>query len=132
MAEGIAAGLGAESVTAEHVLLAAIWDPVFYNEHLEPPGPSREQLRNALAHHGFSLPQAELPPPNPRRDGRRFCLPKNEMERAVRTAAILPKGASFGCNHKPGTDEAFIMVDEGLDAEHYVRLALSRHQATPD
>jgi hypothetical protein len=127
MAEGIAAALGAETITAEHVLLAAIWDPSFYRGDLMAESPSREQLRLALAAHGFALPQAQLPPRNPRRLGPPFFLPKAEMERAVRQLRhVLPEGASFGCNHTPGTNEAYIRVDEGLDAERYVLLALAR------
>jgi hypothetical protein len=129
MAEGIAAGLGARTVTAEHVLLAAIWDPSFYSERREPSGPTREQLRDALARRGFALPHAELPSPNPRRFGPPFFLPADQMYVAVgELRHVLPKGASFGCNTKPDTGEAFVIVDEGLDAKHYVRLALARHQ----
>ena len=66
-AEGLAAGLGADAVTAEHVLLALIWRPE-RDWPLALAGTTREAVDERLQARGVRLP-IELPPSQERPAG---------------------------------------------------------------
>ena len=73
-AEGVAAGLAATTVSAEHLLLALLWDR---DRHLaflfEEIGTGREALLEEMRHQGIETPDGELPsvrvPPDEPPDG---------------------------------------------------------------
>ena len=126
MAEGIAAGRGDATVTADHVLMAFIWDPGHSGWQLSSLGSSREQIRDRLAEHGIVFEQPELPQADPRRWGQRVELSLEELGIVMHELhQVLPQGASFVWNRNQ--DSGFVAVSEGLDPEHYVRVALDRH-----
>jgi hypothetical protein len=98
-AEGIAAALGSAEVSAEHVLLAYLWDPTSDGQ-LAQLGTSREAVRSHLAELGTSLPQAALPAPDPRRWGSRTDVPVDELWILLgELPYVMPTGVQFIFNH---------------------------------
>jgi Clp amino terminal domain, pathogenicity island component len=129
LAEGIAAGLGASEVSAEHVLLAYLWAPEHSASVLEHLGTTREEVRAALAARGVDGPQGTLPASDPRRYGPCVDVPLDDLWILLRQLDfVLPLGASFAWNHD-GT-KGRVSVTEGLDADLYVQRALERHRSS--
>jgi ClpA/ClpB-like protein len=127
MAEGIATGLGAGEVRAEHVLLAYLWAPSHSAWELEQLGTSREQVRNRLASLGVDLPQRDLPTRDPRRYGPSVDVSLDELWILLRQLSyVLPQDASFAWNHD--WKKGWISVTEGLEAKDWVARALERHR----
>jgi hypothetical protein len=129
MAEGIAAGNGATEVTADHVLLAFLWEPSRSEGVLERFGSSRELVLRSLAELGVDLPQDELPPPDPRRWGPSVDVPLDELMMLVRELPyVLPADAQIRFNHD--RKKGWIAATEGIDLPTYIPRALARHQSS--
>jgi hypothetical protein len=127
MAEGIAAGLGASEVRAEHVLLAYLWEPVHSEWELEHLGTSREDVRRRLATLGVELPQPRLPARDPRTYGPDVDVSLDELWILLRELwYVLPQGASFTWNHD--WKKGWVSVTDGLDATEYIQRALESHR----
>ncbi|MDQ6605018.1 MAG: hypothetical protein M3Z06_00550 [Actinomycetota bacterium] len=127
VAEGMAAGLGAFEVTAEHVLLGYLWNPgsEWQLEHL---GSRRQQrVRTRLADLGVSLPQAELPATDPRRWGPKVDVSLDELWVLLRELPyVLPPDAQLAFNHD--WKKGWISATEGVDLAVYIPLAQERHR----
>lgn len=127
LAEGMAAGLGALEVMTEHVLLAFLWEP---NWSRRLPGDwcsSREQVQARLADLGIRLPQAELPPADPRRWGPKVDVPLEELWILLcELPYVMPAGAQVSFNHNWKT--GWIAATEGVDLAVHVPRALARHR----
>ena len=129
MAEGIAAGSGAAAVTADHVLLAFLWEPRFSQGVFERYGSSRELVRARLAEQGVDLAQEELPPPDPRRWGPSVDVALDELPVLVRELPyVLPPDASIRFNHD--RKKGWIAATEGVELSVYLPRALARHQTS--
>jgi len=125
-AEGIAAGMGAPEVTAEHVLAAFLWDP-HHSSRLERIGASREEVRIRLVELGAEFPPAGLPAPDPRRWGPKVDVRLEELEVLLRELPyVLPGDARMSFNHD--WDTAWIATTEGVDLVACIPRALARHQ----
>ncbi len=123
LAEGMAAGLGAPEVMPEHVLLAFLWDPGWSGRQRF----SRERLSARLAELGIRLPQAELPPVDPRRWGPRVDVPLDELWILLRELPyVMPPGAQLSFNHD--WRKGWIVATEGVDLAVYVPRARARHR----
>jgi hypothetical protein len=99
-AEGIAAGLGSDAVTTEHVLLAFLWPPEleFTFERL---GTSRQAVLDRLAERGVAVPEAPLPPPPAVPQGKHqlVYLPQEQLEAVLRQLPqLLPPESNWGWN----------------------------------
>jgi hypothetical protein len=126
LAEGMAAALGAAEVSPEHVLLAYLWDPSSEGQ-LTQLETSREAIRSGLAELGASLPQAELPSPDPRRWGPRTDVPIDELWVLLgELPYVMPSGAQLIFNHNWKT--GWFRLTEGVDPAVYVPRARARHQ----
>lgn len=129
-AEGIAAGLGHDEVRPEHLLLAFLWKPECSNWPLEELGSSREQVYAALSARGVDVPQSELPAPDPRKYGPQVKVSLEELSILLdRLFDVLPEGASFTWNRN--NEQGWISVTEGLDARHFIQLALHHPGPSP-
>jgi Clp amino terminal domain, pathogenicity island component len=129
MAEGIAAAGGAAEVTADHVLLAFLWEPAFSHGVFERYGSSRELVRARLAELGVDLPQEALPPPDPRRWGPRVDVTLEELPVLIRELPyVLPQGASISFNHD--RKKGWIAATEGVDLPTYIPRAIARHRTS--
>jgi hypothetical protein len=127
VAEGIAAGLGAAAVRAEHVLLAYLWEPNHSAWQLEQVGTSRTQVRKRLTDVGVDLLQHDLPAPDTRRYGRCVDVPLEQLWLLLHELwYVLPQGASFRWNHD--WKKGWISLTEGLEPQEYVERALARHR----
>jgi hypothetical protein len=127
LAEGIAAGLGATELRAEHVLLAFLWEPYFSHWIFDKLGSSRELVRARLAELGVDLPQSEVPPPDPRRWGPTVEVPLDELWILLRELGnVLPERAQFRFNHD--RVKGWIEATEGVDLALYLPRALARHR----
>lgn len=127
LAEGIAAGLGAAEVGADHVLLAFLWEPTFSSRVFERHGSSRELVRARLAELGVDLPQADLPPPDARRWGPSVDVALNELPILVHELPyVMPQGAQLRFNHD--RKKGWIAATEGVDLAVYIPRAISRHR----
>jgi hypothetical protein len=127
LAEGIAAGLGATEVRAEHILLAFLWEPYFSHWVFDKLGSSRELVRARLAELGVDLPQSELPPPDPRRWGPTVQVSLDELWILLRELGyVLPEGAQICFNHDG--EKGRIQAIEGVDLGVYLPRALARHR----
>lgn len=125
-AEGIALGADAAAVTAEHVLVAFLWEPET-ERLLERCGTTREAVRDALAGLGAHVPPALPPSPPPCPDGPRQHVDFREEELPQvlrRLVAELPEGAHWGWNvDREGG--AWVDGVGDFDLEEQVRAALA-------
>jgi hypothetical protein len=126
LAEGIAVGLGAADVRAEHVLLAFLWERDF-SWVFAKLGSSRELVRARLAELGVDLPQPDLPPPDPRRWGPSVEVALDELWILLRELPyVLPGGAQFRFNHD--RKKGWIEATAGVDLAVYMPRAFARHR----
>jgi hypothetical protein len=122
-AEGLAAGLGALSVTVEHVLTAYVWSPWTAAYVEEFFGVTHEAIFEQLRVLGVRLPSAPLPP-RPRPTGARVYVPYGQLMEVVRRlGARLPTGYGPGFNHD-GQSQAWVIADREIDLERHVREVL--------
>jgi hypothetical protein len=127
LAEGIAAGLGATEVGAEHVLLAFLWQPSYSAWQLEKLGTSREDVFRQLTAFGVDVPWRTLPARDPRTYGPKVEVPLDDLWILLRELMyVLPLGASFTWNHD--WKKGWVSLTEGLDATDYIDRALERHR----
>jgi hypothetical protein len=128
-AEGLAAGLGAESVTAEHVLLALVWDAQ-RGWPLVAAGTTREAVYVRLRAGGVRL-AVELPtsrewPPGPEQ---RVYFPEEQLRDVLtKLPALLPPDADWGWN-VDGAYRAWVRTTGEVDLRALVRQALARASA---
>lgn len=124
-AEGMAAGMGARQVTAEHVLLAFLWDrsSSWQLEHL---GSSRQQLRSTLADLGFRLAQDELPPVDPRK-WVPVDVPLEDLGTLLQVLPyVMPSDAQLRFNHD--WKKGWIGATAGVDLAACIPRAMARHR----
>jgi ATP-dependent Clp protease ATP-binding subunit ClpA len=91
-AEGVAVGLGSEQVRPEHILLSLIWHPTsdVAITVMERHGATQSRLLEALAHHGFEVPNAT--PPSRPEWGPMFSISRDQFEsltQELRRAGVL-------------------------------------------
>lgn len=122
-AEGLAAGLGDESVRAEHVLFALLLHP----EREWPftlAGTTREAVYERLQARGVRLP-VELPPSREGRPGpeQLVYFPEEELRDVLaRLPALLPRDADWGWN-VDGAYRAWVRATGAFDLRELVRRA---------
>jgi Cysteine-rich CPCC/Clp amino terminal domain, pathogenicity island component len=120
-AKGLAAGLGSEQVTGEHVLLAVLWEPETGGaDLLETIGAEREDVLARLVELRVDVPRQPLPRRRERRRyGERFYVPLDQLE-AIRAelAAYLP----ISWNVEEG--RGWVSGPEGVDLSDYIPFAL--------
>ena len=81
-AEGLAIGLGARTMTPEHVLLAILWDPALWlNRLLERAGATPARLLEELGRLGVPTPRGL--PPKRRSWGPFVTVSRDEFERVA-------------------------------------------------
>ena len=121
-ADGLATGLGAPEVTAEHVLLALLWEPA--DDVFPGVGTSRDALLAALRAEGVEGADRDYPTTNRRRHGPVVDVPLARlMEVLHELEALLPPGASLAFNHDG--ERAWIAATEGVDLEPLIQVALA-------
>jgi hypothetical protein len=124
-AEGLAAGLGAETVTGDHVLIAYVWSPwtAAYLEHFF--GVTHEAIFEQLQVLGVDLPSVPFPPRS-RPSGTRVYVPFEQLMDVVhRLRDRLPPGNGPGFNHD-GKSRAWVIADRDIDLQEHVRVVLEK------
>ncbi len=122
-AEGIAAGLGAEAVAAEHVLLAIVWDDRDWS--LSAAGTTREAVCERLQDQGVSLP-GKQPAARPRSSGpeQLVYFPQVQLfEVLAGLPKLMPADADWGWN-LDGPFRAWVRGKGDFDLRELVRRAL--------
>jgi Clp amino terminal domain, pathogenicity island component len=133
-AVGLAAGLGAEQVRPEHVLLAVAWRPDRLAARLlRSLGVQVQRLPAALAQAGVAVPS--VPPPSPAPEvtwGPRVDVPIERLMEVTHrlVAERLPPGTPFGFNHD-GKGHAWVVAEQGVDLPAEVRSVLSELARSP-
>lgn len=123
-AEGLAAGLGDESVTAEHMLLALVWDDQ-RGWPLAAAGTTREAVYERLRARGVRL-AVELPPSRepPAGPEQRVYFPQSQLRDVLaRLPALLPPDADLRWN-LDGPFRAWVGANGDFDLRERVRRAL--------
>jgi hypothetical protein len=126
-AVGLAAGLGAEQVQPEHVLLAVAWRPDrLAAQLLRSLEVEVQRLPAALAAKGVAVPS--VPPPSPAPEvawGPRVDVPIERLMEVTHrlVAERLPPGAPFGFNHD-GKGHAWVVAEQGVDLAAEVQAVL--------
>ena len=122
-AEGLAAGLGAETVTVDHVLIAYVWSPWTAAYVEEFFGVTHVAIFEQLRVLGVDLPSVPLPP-RPRPTGPRVYVPFEQLMDVVhRLSDRLPPEYGPGFNHD-GKSRAWVVADRDIDLEEHVRAVL--------
>jgi len=136
-AVGLAAGLGAEQVRPEHVLLAVAWRPDrLAAQLLRSLGVEVQRLPAALADKGVAVPTVPAPSPSPEVAwGPPVDVPIERLGELTHrlVAERLPPGTPFGFNHD-GKGHAWVVARRGVDlaAEVQAVLAELSEQPGPD
>lgn len=123
-AEGLAAGLGAEEVEPEHLLLALVW-AAQRDWPLAAAGTTREAVYEQLRAHGVGL-AVPLPPSRPRPEGAEQCVyfPQVQLRDVLAgLPALLPPDADWGWN-VDGAYRAWVRATGDFDLRERVRRAL--------
>ena len=92
-AEGLAAGLGAEEVEPEHLLLALVW-AAQRDWPLAAAGTTREAVYEQLRAHGVGL-AVPLPPSRPRPEGAEQCVYFPQVQHTI-SGAFLTYWQKYG------------------------------------
>jgi Clp amino terminal domain, pathogenicity island component len=124
-AEGLAAGLGDESVTVAHVLLALVWGDR-HGWPLAAAGTTREAVYEGLQSHDARL-TAELPPTRPLPAGPRQVVhfPQTQLLDVLRELPpLLPPETHWGWN-LDGDFRAYVEASGDFDLRQLVRRALN-------
>jgi hypothetical protein len=126
-ADGLAAGLGATAATAEHLLIAYLWDPDSGAELEQLFDVKREAVIAALRTAGVTTPSVAMRPSpriDPKRQHRVF-VPADKVTRvAGMLAGRLPRDSGLGFNFTDD-DRAWIGAHSDIDLERYVAEALA-------
>ena len=126
-AVGLAAGLGADQVHPEHVLLAVAWRPDrLAAQLLRSLGVEVQRLPAVLAAKGVAVPAVAPPSPAPEVAwGPRVDVPIEQlMELTHRLVAErLAPGTPFGFNHD-GKGHAWVVAEQGVDLAAEVQAVL--------
>jgi hypothetical protein len=133
-AVGLAAGLGADQVRPEHVLLAVAWRPDRRAAQLlRSLGVEVQRLPAALADKGVAVPT--VAPPSPPREvawGPRVDVPIERLGELTHrlVAERLPPGTPFGFNHD-GKGHAWVVAERGVDLAAEVQGVLAELSEPP-
>jgi ATP-dependent Clp protease ATP-binding subunit ClpA len=126
-AVGLAAGLGAEQVRPEHVLLAIAWRPDrLAAQLLRSLGVEVQRLPAALAAKGVAVPTVPAPsPPVEAAWGSRVDVPIEQLMEVTHrlVAERLAPGTPFGFNHD-GKGHAWVVAEQGVDLAAEVQAVL--------
>jgi hypothetical protein len=124
-ADGLAAGLGAEQASPEHVLLSIIWDPrTTTTSVLDRLGTKREDIVDRLTDLGAPLPPIGPPPLDETRWGEPVVIPIEQLQAlTAELPGLLPPGTPFGFNHDE-KEHAWLNAGEAIDLPKYIALAL--------
>jgi ATP-dependent Clp protease ATP-binding subunit ClpA len=126
-ADGLAAAFGATSVSAEHLLIAYLWDPDSGSEFEYLFDVKRETVIAALQTAGVTTPSVAMrPSPQPDPKGhQRVFVPADKVTRvAGMLANRLPRDSGLGFNFTDD-DRAWIGAHTDIDLERYVAEALA-------
>jgi hypothetical protein len=133
-AVGLAAGLGAEQVRPEHVLLAVAWRPDrLAAQLLRSLGVEVQRLPAALADKGVAVPTVAPPAPPPEVAwGPRVDVPIERLGELTHrlVAERLPPGTPFGFNHD-GKGHAWVVAGQGVDLAAEVQGVLAELSEQP-
>jgi Clp amino terminal domain, pathogenicity island component len=133
-AVGLAAGLGAEQVRPEHVLLGVAWRPDrLAAQLLRSLGVEVQRLPAALADKGVAVPTVPAPPPPPAVAwGPPVDVPIEQLGEVTHrlVAERLPSGTPFGFNHD-GKGHAWVVAEQGVDLAAEVRAVLAELSEQP-
>ena len=126
-AVGLAAGLGADQVRPEHVLLAVAWRPDrLAAQLLRSLGVEVQRLPAVLAAKGVAVPTVPAPPPPGEVAwGPRVDVPIERLGEVTHrlVAERLPPGTPFGFNHD-GKGHAWVVAEQGVDLAAEVQAVL--------
>jgi hypothetical protein len=125
-AEAFAATLGDGTITAEHVLLALVWDPEgTASGLLWKLGVSSEQVVERLGELGVAVPTASLPPRYELEWGERVWFDREHLRRVLDYVPLhLPPGAHWGFNYED--ERAWACAEAGVDLHALVQAALTQ------
>lgn len=126
-AEGLAAGLGANRLRAEHVLLALLWSPGS-DWMFEGCGTTRQAVYERLKGKGARVPAGELPPsPDPPSGPHQQAFfPLERLNDVLATLpSLLPADAYWAFNHD-GHSQGWILAWGEFDLEELVQQALAK------
>jgi ATP-dependent Clp protease ATP-binding subunit ClpA len=133
-AVGLAAGLGAEQVRPEHVLLAVAWRPDRLAARLlRSLGVEVERLPAALAAKGVAVPTVAPPSPPPEVAwGPQVDVPIEQLSEVTHrlVAERLAPGTPFGFNHD-GKGHAWVVAEQGIDLAAEVQAVLAALSEQP-
>lgn len=133
-AVGLAAGLGAEQVRPEHVLLAVAWRPDrLAAQLLRSLGVEVERFPAVLAAKGVTVPTVAPPPPPPEVVwGPQVDVPIEQLGEVTHrlVAERLPPGTPFGFNHD-GKGHAWVVAEQGVDLAAEVQAVLAALSEQP-
>lgn len=123
-AEAFAAVLGDGTITAEHVLLALIWDAGSHSSQiLWRLGASRERLVDGLRVRGVPVPAASMPPAHEVEIGERVWFDRDQVRAVIDHIRLhVPPGTHWGFNYDG--DRAWAFADASVDLEALVGRAL--------
>lgn len=125
-ADGLATGLGAPEVTAEHALLSLLWEPM--DGLFAALGTSRETLLDTLREEGVAGADRPYPPTDRRRWGPHVDVPLERLGDLLRELhRLLPSGAGLSFNHDG--EKAWIAAPEGIELEPLIPVALAAADA---
>jgi hypothetical protein len=124
-AEGFAAALGAGGITAEHVLLAVVWDPITHSSQLLwRLGVSRERIVDRLRDLGVPVPAAPLPPQREIEYGERVWFSRGDVSRVLDYLRLhIPPGTQWRFNYEG--DRAWACAESSVDLDALVTAALA-------
>lgn len=123
-AEAFADTLGDGTITAEHVLLALLWDGHSRSSQiLWRLGASRERLVEGLTAQGVPVPAAALPPQHEVDMGDRVWFDRDQTQAVIDNIRLhVPPGTRWGFNYEG--DRAWALAESSVDLAGLVAEAL--------
>jgi hypothetical protein len=126
-AEGVAAGLAASSVAAEHVLIAYVWDPDTAIEIGSWNGATRDAIIAMLRELDVIVPRGPLPDELRRQSGSRVPVPIDKLMLVVEELSNrLSPDSGLGFN-EDDEGNAWVIANREIDLERLVRGVLEGH-----
>lgn len=123
-AEGLALARGADSAKREDVLVALLWSARLGASLLDALDVDRREVIQELGRRGVPVPPGQ-PEPLDVTPTKRVDVPYEHLMAIVRELPKrLPAGSRFGFNFHDATRRAWIVVDEGVDADTLVAAIL--------